>query len=404
MKTVSAYSSVSDQTGAPKRVLVIDAGRGTAVLGLVIVHTLWMYADTATQTQSLLGHIVHILGKGTAAFLVWMGISMMLSRHQTFYGDIKRSLYILALGYTMNFLKFVVPIKIFDTMPENFIEAYGWHSPLDHQQLLYLFLTGDILQLAGLSLIMLAFIRRFIHSKYAIFALACFVLATSKEFSGYRPGITGIDYLADLFFATNFHVYFPVFPWVAFILFGMFLGMQLKEYNFDHNRLFRQTLWMGLGSIALGGGLCLWNAGYHFGDFFHLGPGGTVFLLGINFVLIWIAYLIVEHIAKDWHRVLAFLSYCSKNVTSIYVIQWVLICWGMGIVGYHTLNVAETLAMMAVMLILALTCQRLKDHIFTAVHSIFTQNARFTLNQKYTSTERRAQSSPSQQPATTSID
>jgi len=48
---------------------------------------------------------------------------------------------------------FLVPIAVFGTMPEAFIAAYGWSSPLGAAELGSLVLTGDILQMAGVSLL-----------------------------------------------------------------------------------------------------------------------------------------------------------------------------------------------------------------------------------------------------------
>ena len=38
------------------------------------------------------------------------------------------------------------------------------------------------------------------------------------------------------------------------------------------------------------------------------------------------------------------------HVTSLYVVQWTLICWTMGIVGYHTLGPWQVAAMIPVMI------------------------------------------------------
>jgi len=118
----------------------------------VKAHLVRLYATTALQSESAFGTVVHILGKGTASFLVAMGLSMALSRRQTPLLLIKRGLQLLLLAYLMNAAKFWLPIEVFNTMPEAFINAYGWQSPLSAGQLQFMVLTGDILQLAGVSL------------------------------------------------------------------------------------------------------------------------------------------------------------------------------------------------------------------------------------------------------------
>ena len=77
-------------THKPARILEIDFGRGLAVFLMMIVHTLWMYGDAATQSESWLGIAIHIIGKGTAAFLVAMGISVVVCKPQPFITSAKR--------------------------------------------------------------------------------------------------------------------------------------------------------------------------------------------------------------------------------------------------------------------------------------------------------------------------
>ena len=341
------------------RLAALDFGRGLAVFLMMLVHTLWMYADKTTQSESLLGYAIHFIGKGTPSFLLIMGVSFMLSQRQSLGSALKRGVLILIFAFGMNLLKFVVPISVFGTMPQAFIEAYGWSAPLNFSQLLYLTLTGDILQLAGVSLFLLALIRHYIRNKYLILLLAVTILSVSREVSGYRPGIEGLDYLSDLFFSASYQIYFPVFPWISFILFGMFMGIIIKEQGGNPASLYKSLPWASALTLIVGGGLCYLNFDYHFGNFFHLGPGGVIYLLGINLALLWIIQQIVKSGMTHWG--IDLLYYCSERVTSMYIIQWVLICWGMGIIGFQSLDALATVAMMPVVVILSLAVQKALD-------------------------------------------
>jgi len=342
-----------------KRIIAVDIARGIAVLCMMLVHTLWMYASIDVQSTSVLGNIIHFIGKGTPVFLLCMGISFTLSKRQNLSAVLSRGMLILGFAYFMNFMKFVVPISIFGTMPESFVQAYGWNSPLQCNQLIHLLLTGDILQLAGLSLLILALLRHFVSNKYIILLLAFVVLAISKEISGYMPGVAGFDYIASLFFSDNYHVYFPVFPWFSFILFGMYLGMCIREHNGAHSKVLSSVWLSGVLPLIIGASLCVYNMSYHFGDFFHLGPGGVLSLLGLNVIFLWAIHKTVE--VYLWPTALNFLSYCSQRVTSLYIIQWILICWGMGVVGFQTLNAIETSLMMPVVVVFTFLIQICKE-------------------------------------------
>ena len=341
-------------TNQSPRLRAIDLGRGLAVFLMIMVHTLWMYADVATQTDSVLGQGIHFVGKGSAAFLMCMGVSLVLSRNQSLKSALLRSVLLLAVGYGMNLLKFVVPISVFGTMPDNFIAAYGWEAPLTFGQLRWLTLTGDILQLAGFSLVFVALAKRFIANRFIILGIAAAIALVSREVSGFRIDVPGLYYLSEIFFGGTYHVYFPIFPWLAFIFIGLFLGMSFQQTGRSPEAVFSDALKLGVPALVVGGGLCLWFPDYHFGNFFHLGPGGVIYLAGINLILLWFINQLVRN--RPHNHLTRFFEHLSQRVTSLYVLQWTLICWGMGVVGYQTLNPWQTLAMMPVMISLTLCC------------------------------------------------
>ncbi|AFU98481.1 heparan-alpha-glucosaminide N-acetyltransferase domain-containing protein [Simiduia agarivorans] len=338
----------------PPRADAVDMGRGLAVQLMVCVHTLWMYATQVVQSDAWLGHVVHFVGKGSAAFLICMGVSLVLSRKLSGTALLLRGLAILLLGFGLNAMKFVVPIWL-GILPDSFIAAYGWQSPLSVDQYSYLLLTGDILQLAGCSLVVLALLAPWLQNKWLMLAIGLLVVACAKGLAGAQVGVAGVDYLLRLLFSDSWQVYFPVFPWISFIFFGLFLGLVFRQAAFDYRAVLQRLPWVGLPLIAVGGALCYWNFAYHFGDFFHLGPGGALYLLGINLMLLWL--INAWEMRAGLGRLMALLRYCSQRVTSLYVIQWTLVCWGMGVVGFQTLSSAQTLIAMPVVLALTLLMQ-----------------------------------------------
>lgn len=342
-------------TTKSNRILAIDLARGISVLMVIVVHTLWIYGDVNTQSNTLLGTIVHLIGKGTAMFLIAMGVSFILSRNQSVLLSIRRAFYILGVGYLMNFLKFVLPVLV-GTMPDNFIQAYGWTAPVSLDNMIYMLGTGDILQLAGVSLLFMGVINKFSKNKYMPLIIAISIALLTKEVHGFRLGIAGVDYVLDLLWGSGWNVYFAVFPWFTFILIGMFFGMWYKEINKSVNYLFGRMLIAGIALMIIGGGLCYYNFEYHFGDYFHLGPGGTLYLAGFNLVLLWVAHVLVTRIKEN--SVFKFFYYCSKRVTTIYIIQWVLICWGMGVLGYQQFGVVGVLILIPFYFALTLGVQK----------------------------------------------
>lgn len=339
----------------PVRLDALDLGRGLSVLVMIAVHTLWLYGDVKTQTASSLGAALHLLGKGTAAFLVAMGISFMLSRDQTVLGAVKRGGSLLALGYLMNGLKFLVPIFA-GTMPESFIHAYSWSSPLNARQLLYLLATGDILQLAGVSLLFMGLFRRAVTDGCWLMIVAVLCACLSHVVRGLRVGVGGLDYLCDLLWGTEYNVYFPVFPWITCIIAGMALGADFRAAGGNEALLYRRMLRYGVIFLAVGIGLLGYDWEVHFRDFFHLGAGGILYLVGLNLLGLRLLHELSRRFSCT--AVANLLRYCSVRVTTLYVIQWTLLCWGMGVVGYQTLGRRGVILLIGVALTVTLLVQR----------------------------------------------
>ena len=88
----------------------------------------------------------------------------------------------------------------------------------------------------------------------------------------------------------------------------------------------------GIGFFITGLILCYIDYDYHFGDYYHLGPGGFLLLIGINLFLVWLAQQICAHTAGGWFR--RFCTFCSKNVTSFYLMQWIIINYGLTVFGF----------------------------------------------------------------------
>ncbi|WP_431165197.1 heparan-alpha-glucosaminide N-acetyltransferase domain-containing protein [Tenacibaculum halocynthiae] len=347
-----------------KRVEAIDFVRGVSVLLMIPVHVMIVYSTMDTWNTSMLGKIIQVAEKGTPMFLVVMGLSFVFSGNLSMKKILIRGIRILMLGYLLNLMRFIVPMVVFGGFPDDFITANGL-TPGDPKNYVFYTLLGDILQLAGISLIIMGIIIKVIKNKYAALILALIIMLTSRAVSGFRFDIVGIDYICDLLWAKTYNVYFPVFPWMSFILIGLFFGMWYKEQNYDLRFMFGKMLPYGLGMLLFGGGLCYINYEYHFGDYYHLGPGGTIILMGINLLLIWFGNIIVKHINP---KVFSVIKYASKNVTSFYFIQWVIIYWGILFFGYsQQSNQLKILAIIVVFTLITFTVLWFKNKIQEAI-------------------------------------
>ncbi|RNL93022.1 DUF1624 domain-containing protein [Sinomicrobium pectinilyticum] len=342
-----------------KRILALDVIKGMSVIGMVIIHTLLTYADVSVQSGSIAGKFVVFLGRGTSVFLVCMGITFMTSRHQSLISALKRGCLLLGIALLMNFMKFIIPIW-FHFAPDNFIQRYGWDAPI-RMQYIYLVLLGDILQLAGMSLLVIGFIRKFVKNKYAILFIGLSVAALSRELSGINTNIPVLNYVLDMLFSNDFpaFVYFPVFPWMSFIIFGMYFGKWYMEANGDKKSLFKHILLVGVLFIAIGTPLVFLYEEYNYNDFYHMGPGGVIYFGGWTLVFLWVIHKLF--LKSENNVFIRIVQYCSRNLTSMYVIQWVLISWGKGIFGYRQNQTSTVFLLIIFFIILTFLVQFLID-------------------------------------------
>ncbi|MHB1921593.1 MAG: hypothetical protein ACYCOO_05090, partial [Chitinophagaceae bacterium] len=244
---------------------------------------------------------------------------------------------LLALGYLLNFLKFIPPFLL-GGIPPRMLSDYQFSPGLaGATQLLFL---GDILQLAALSLILLALIRRLPFYPLWALALAAWILWEAPAFSTLHSSNPILNYPLDLLFGNGPQVFFPVFPWAAYPLTGLALGYGLQHIP---NIFQRMGKW-GLGLILVAGVLGFFEPGFFGRNIYRTTPAGTLYHLGIVLIWLFLVHRVVEVVPEN--SFFDLLTYLSRHITRIYFIQWVLVCWMLGIVGYHQLNLPACLILM----------------------------------------------------------
>jgi uncharacterized membrane protein len=342
-----------------KRIAALDLIKGMSVIGMIIIHTLLTFANVKSQSETVIGSFIVFLGRGTSIFLICMGLTFITSRSQSLKSAVMRGGFLLITALLMNFLKFIFPV-IFGFASDNFIQRYGWEGPIE-QQYLYLMLLGDILQLAGMSLLFIGLIRKYVKNKYGILAIGLLVALISREVSGINTDYPVLNYVLDLLFSNDFpaYIYFPVFPWMSFVIIGMFFGKWYQELNYDRIQLFKNMLYTGFLFVAVGAPLVFVYGDYNYNGFYHMGPGGVFYFAGWTLIFLWAIFKISINVKEN--KFIRLLKYCSKNLTSMYVIQWILISWGKGIFGFRENGITAVLALIALYIMLTFSVQMLLD-------------------------------------------
>lgn len=304
------------------RIRSLDLARGFTVLFIAPIHTV-LYFSKPYVYNTWFGQFLGFIAEdpGAQLFMLLMGISFVLSRHNDFMSVVKRSLLMLLLGYVLNFLKFVLPAML------GFLPA-GVYRELqvsrDVHGLLTMLLTGDILHFAAIALLVVYFVSRL--PRYPVWALVfataiCFVspllydLHSSNVFT---------NYLLQLLGGQPPRVFFPLLPWLMYPLIGLAVGYYLKK---GKPLLFGYCMLVGLILLLLSCAPWMPYAKEFNASFYRTFPSGSFYHIGIVLVWLYLAHWLSKCCA-DRHRLFfGFFTFLSRNITLVYIVQWGLICW-----------------------------------------------------------------------------
>jgi len=319
------------------RLLSIDLARGLAVFFMIAVHTLEVFANPEVK-NSVFGQIIEFLGGPPAApvFMTLMGFSFIYSRESELKPKLLRGFKIFLSGYILNIIRGVLPFTLSTYLKMNIIETF----PLEKLNGSTILTIVDILQFAGIALMIMALIQEFKINKYVILFSAFLISMLSPFLWGFTLNIPVVDQIFELFwgdqpigfsFMDN-KIAFPVFPWLSFPLLGMFLGDTMKN-TIDQNRTFKHFGIGGIVVLLIGVAISYNNIEYHFNDYYHSRQGAMLFMCG--FVVFWIYITKIAIDKLPTNKLFDLLFRWSKGVTNIYFAQWIIIIWSIAFFGIN---------------------------------------------------------------------
>jgi hypothetical protein len=83
------------------------------------------------------------------------------------------------------------------------------------------------------------------------------------------------------------------------------------------------------------------NPNYHINDYYHSRQGAMIYISGFTLLWLYLCSLLTEKIKRN--GVFELLFNWSRNVTSIYFIQWVIIAWGVSIFRMNENSLISTI-------------------------------------------------------------
>jgi uncharacterized membrane protein len=325
-----------------ERIRSLDLARGFTVLFIPAIHAGMLYSDPSVHETYLGKCLIAIAeGPGGQLLMLLMGVSFTFHAvHPTKQVLIKFA-GLLITGYLLNVLKFVIPFSL-DALPHAVLQDLEIQS--HKTAVIQLSIMGDILHFAAFALLVLHVFYK--CKRYHWWALlAAFVIVYSSPLVwDLHTDNPVTDYLLGLATGQPPHVFFPLLPWLVYPLIGLCIGHYFRRDQ-QHT-----TMDCGLiGAALLLAGLTtehLFPVQYAAG-FYRTPPSATLWHMGIVLVTLFGWQIIHQQYGNNLFFRL--LTYSSKNITTLYCIQWVMICWLLPVFGYRKLDLTySAIAMLGI--------------------------------------------------------
>jgi uncharacterized membrane protein len=323
----------------PERVRAFDLARGLAIVFMIGVHVLWHWGAPETWTSPI-GQAISFLGGPTAApvFMFLMGASLAFSSRSSFSSLVVRGLWLLWLGYLLNFLRGVIPAYLG-------LQA-GIVTPdqIAPFTLPWLATTVDVHHMAGLSLIAIAALRVAVRPSWTWLGVAALVVLSGPVVRGLDFGTSLLDGPLTPVLGGAPNVYYAVVPWIAFPLCGAVFGSFVARAAAGAGRsaVFRRGALLGVALCMAGGALFVVDPpSFDVGTYWRMPPSYFVAISGLVLVWLWACDVVIRRVPAN--RIFTFLYGWSASVIAIYFTHWLVVGWGVGVFGFRTQPLAGAL-------------------------------------------------------------
>lgn len=316
------------QPGRGGRVLEIELMKAVAIISMVLVHVFEMSAGIklSTANQYMAGYTIELFGGILSAgvFMFAMGWGAACSKRATPQSYLKRAGSLFILGIVINLFEEYLPAVL---VPD----AYG---PL--QEILPSILATDIYFFSALMSLYFALMKKLesirgMNAAVSILTLAaCFYLNAAIGAGPFQTGNEWLDTILGLFIRVNEYSYFPFVSWFVFPILGYWLARGYQKIGMRNALIFAfitgvEALFFAEWFIQSNRMMdaALFNVlEIEEGFYYALHPLYALAGYGIIALEFFLAHLILKPFHGKLHPVLMTMS---RNVSEIYVMQWLTI-------------------------------------------------------------------------------
>ena len=306
------YTYISQNKPNRMRQPELDLSKFIAIILMIACHCGTYFFKEGTVAYA----IFDLIGSEFAApvFMVCMGVGVVFSKHNQPKLLINRGVKIFLFGYLLNLIRCTIPEFIIYFVDESKLQ-FGPVMP---------FFIVDILQFAGLALIIMGFFKKLKVEPVYQLMIAILFAGLGDVLAGISTGYLWLDFICDLFWGANQASLFPVLNWLVYPAAGVVFGEVLMHCS-DKTALYKRLLPIGLFGVSLSYYLIFTDPNYYSHNIYYfMGIKNVIYGLCYPILLFSICYFVTYKNKLGDNR---FIIYSSKNLNTLYCISWVVILW-----------------------------------------------------------------------------
>ena len=321
--------SLSDKNVNSGRQFEVDAIKFLAIPFMICIHFYEQFGsfDHAVKVpDTFFRNAMEFAGGPLAApvFMFSMGIGMIYTKHDSPRDLIKRGVKLLLTGYLLNFFR--------QTLPQLIGLAMGIDTGID---IIGGLLCVDILPFAGMAFLTVGVMRKLKLSSIRITEIAFLMQAVGIWTTRLHMKAGVIQNLLGLIVPTGKWTSFPLTLWLVYSALGMVFGEVLIKCS-DKDKMYRKLMICStVFFAAFTAGLLYigYDIRYIYalcGDsYYHHSVIATLCITPI----ILSALGICNYLSRKTKNtcIVSFIGYCSVNLNTIYIIQWLIIAYSVAV-------------------------------------------------------------------------
>jgi len=285
----------------------------TVVFSMIIIHV--FDYDAVGFENNFTWWLDTIFGGIFAApvFMFCMGLGMVYSRNSSPRQMVVRGLKLLTIGQVLNLFRYTLIFAVQALLEREY----------DFRPAQALNLSSDIMQLSGLSFILMGLLLKFRLKNWAILVIAVLMNICGMLLDGVQTGSYAFNQFLGFFWGTDTESFFPLFNWFIFIAAG-------KCFGSFYQRLESKTrFYLVFAPLALIVFCVIWYVQKHtsctiFNSFDSRGFSWMGLPDAISVILMMplafgIFYLLSRILPE---KSVAILSHPSKHINQYYCVSW----------------------------------------------------------------------------------